>query len=240
MLQNTKAKTATYALHSMSDFKGTIIEDEFYGMLMRINGREVNVQFIGEFNAYNLMAVYGTACLLGKQPEDILVALSLLLPVKGRFDAIRSTRGYTAIVDYAHTPDALANVLDTIQKILKERGKIITVVGAGGNRDKGKRPLMAQESVQRSDKVIITSDNPRFEKPQDIIDDMLAGIDKKDMQKVITIVDRKEAIRTACMFAQKGDVILVAGKGHENYQEIEGIKHHFDDKEILQDIFENE
>ena len=192
------------------------------------------------FNAYNLMAVYGTACLLGKQPEDILVALSLLLPVKGRFDAIRSTRGYTAIVDYAHTPDALANVLDTIQKILKERGKIITVVGAGGNRDKGKRPLMAQESVQRSDKVIITSDNPRFEKPQDIIDDMLAGIDKKDMQKVITIVDRKEAIRTACMFAQKGDVILVAGKGHENYQEIEGIKHHFDDKEILQDIFENE
>ena len=207
---------------------------------MRINGREVNVQFIGEFNAYNLMAVYGTACLLGKQPEDILVALSLLLPVKGRFDAIRSTRGYTAIVDYAHTPDALANVLDTIQKILKERGKIITVVGAGGNRDKGKRPLMAQESVQRSDKVIITSDNPRFEKPQDIIDDMLAGIDKKDMQKVITIVDRKEAIRTACMFAQKGDVILVAGKGHENYQEIEGIKHHFDDKEILQDIFENE
>ena len=209
-------------------------------MLMRINGREVNVQFIGEFNAYNLMAVYGTACLLGKQPEDILVALSLLLPVKGRFDAIRSTRGYTAIVDYAHTPDALANVLDTIQKILKERGKIITVVGAGGNRDKGKRPLMAQESVQRSDKVIITSDNPRFEKPQDIIDDMLAGIDKKDMQKVITIVDRKEAIRTACMFAQKGDVILVAGKGHENYQEIEGIKHHFDDKEILQDIFENE
>lgn len=240
MLQNTKAKTATYALHSMSDFKGTIIENEFYGMLMRINGREVNVQFIGEFNAYNLMAVYGTACLLGKQPEDILVALSLLLPVKGRFDAIRSTRGYTAIVDYAHTPDALANVLDTIQKILKERGKIITVVGAGGNRDKGKRPLMAQESVQRSDKVIITSDNPRFEKPQDIIDDMLAGIDKKDMQKVITIVDRKEAIRTACMFAQKGDVILVAGKGHENYQEIEGIKHHFDDKEILQDIFENE
>ena len=240
MLQNTKAKTATYALHSMSDFKGTIIEDEFYGMLMRINGREVNVQFIGEFNAYNLMAVYGTACLLGKQPEDILVALSLLLPVKGRFDAIRSTRGYTAIVDYAHTPDARANVLDTIQKILKERGKIITVVGAGGNRDKGKRPLMAQESVQRSDKVIITSDNPRFEKPQDIIDDMLAGIDKKDMQKVITIVDRKEAIRTACMFAQKGDVILVAGKGHENYQEIEGIKHHFDDKEILQDIFENE
>ena len=161
-------------------------------------------------------------------------------PVAGRFDALRSPRNYTAIVDYAHTPDALVNVLNAIHEVLRGNGRVITVVGAGGNRDKGKRPLMAQESVKQSDKVVITSDNPRFEEPQDIINDMLAGLTKEDMKKVISIVDRKEAIRTACMLAQPGDVILVAGKGHENYQEVKGVKHHFDDKEILKEIFDNE
>ena len=209
-------------------------------MLLDINNHEVNVQFIGRFNASNLLAVYGAACLLGKQPEEVLLILSTLRPVSGRFDAIRSPKGYTAIVDYAHTPDALVNVLEAIHEVLRGRGQVITVVGAGGNRDKGKRPLMAQESVKRSDKVIITSDNPRFEEPQDIINDMLAGLTDTDMQKVISIADRKEAIRTACMLAQRGDVILIAGKGHENYQEIKGVKHHFDDKEIVKDIFEKE
>lgn len=240
MVQNTKAKVYTYSQRTLCDFKGKVLEDGFEGMLMDINNREVNVQFIGRFNASNLLAVYGAACLLGKQPEDILVMLSTLHPVSGRFDALRSPKGYTAIVDYAHTPDALVNVLNAIHEVLRGRGKVITVVGAGGNRDKGKRPIMAKESVKQSDKVIITSDNPRFEEPQDIINDMLAGLTKEDMQKVLSIVDRKEAIRTACMLAQAGDVILVAGKGHENYQDVKGVKHHFDDKEVLRDIFENE
>lgn len=165
-----------------------------------------------------------------------MLALSTLRPVAGRFDSLRSPKGYTAIVDYAHTPDALENVLNAIHEVLNGKGHVITVVGAGGNRDKGKRPLMAQEAVKQSDKVIITSDNPRFEEPQEIINDMLAGLTKEDMRKVISIADRKEAIRTACMLAQAKDVILVAGKGHENYQEIKGIKHHFDDKEVLRDI----
>lgn len=240
MVQNTKAKVATYSLRTLADFKGKVLEDGFEGMLLDINNREVNVQFIGRFNASNLLAVYGAACLLGKQPEEILLILSALRPVSGRFDAVHSPKGYTAIVDYAHTPDALVNVLGAIHEVLRGRGQVITVVGAGGNRDKGKRPLMAQESVKQSDRVIITSDNPRFEEPQDIINDMLAGLTDTDMQKVISIVDRKEAIRTACMMAQRGDVILVAGKGHENYQDIKGVKHHFDDKEILKDIFEKE
>lgn len=240
MVQNTKAKTVTYSLRTLADFKGKVLEDGFEGMMMDINNREVNVQFIGHFNAYNLLAVYGAACLLGKSPEDVLVILSTLHPVSGRFEALRSPKGYTAIVDYAHTPDALVNVLDTIHEVLKGRGQIITVVGAGGNRDKGKRPLMAKESAKRSDKVIVTSDNPRFEEPQDIINDMLAGLTQEDNARVISIVDRKEAIRTACMLAKPGDVILVAGKGHENYQEIKGVKHHFDDKEVLEYIFENE
>lgn len=240
MVQNTKAKVCTYSLRSISDFKGRVLEDGFEGMLLDINNVEVNVQFIGRFNASNLLAVYGTACLLGKKPEDVLLALSTLQPVSGRFDALRSPKGYSAIVDYAHTPDALVNVLNTIQEVLRGRGNIITVVGAGGNRDKGKRPIMAQEAAKQSDKIIITSDNPRFEEPQDIINDMLAGLSKEDMRKVISIVDRKEAIKTACMLAQPGDAILVAGKGHENYQEIKGVKHHFDDKEIIKDIFANE
>lgn len=240
MTQNTKAKVCTYSLRSISDFKGKILEDGFEGMLLDINNVEVNVQFIGRFNASNLLAVYGTACLLGKKPEDVLLVLSTLQPVSGRFDAMRSPRGYSAIVDYAHTPDALTNVLTTIQEVLNGRGNIITVVGAGGNRDKGKRPIMAQEATKFSDKVIITSDNPRFEEPQDIINDMLAGLSKEDMRKVISIVDRKEAIKTACMLAQAGDAILIAGKGHENYQDIKGVKHHFDDKEVIRELFANE
>lgn len=240
MVQNTKAKVATYSLRTMADFKGKVLEDGFEGMLMDINNTEVNVQFIGKFNAYNLLAVYGATYLLGKKPEDILLQLSTLRPVNGRFDSMRSPKGYTAIVDYAHTPDALVNVLNAIHDVLKGRGNVITVVGAGGNRDKGKRPIMAQESVKQSDKVIITSDNPRFEEPQDIINDMLAGLNKEEMKKVLAITDRKEAIRTACMLANQGDVILIAGKGHENYQDIKGVKYHFDDKEIVKEIFSNE
>ncbi len=240
MTQNTKAKVVTYSLNTLADFKGKVLEDGFEGMLMDINNTEVNVQFIGKFNAYNLLAVYGAACMLNKKPEDILLQLSLLKPVAGRFDSLRSAKGYTAIVDYAHTPDALTNVLNAIHDVLNRRGKVITVVGAGGNRDKGKRPIMAQESVKQSDRVIITSDNPRFEEPQDIINDMLAGLSKEELSKVISIVDRREAIRTACMLAHQGDVILIAGKGHENYQDVKGVKHHFDDKEVVREIFNSE
>lgn len=237
MAQNTKAKVTTYSLRSMSDFKGRLLESSFEGMLMDINGREAFFRFIGKFNASNLLAVYGAAVNLGREPMEVLTVMSTLTPVNGRFDAIRSPKGYTAIVDYSHTPDALTNVLTTIVDVLDGKGQIITVVGAGGNRDKGKRPLMAKESVKYSDKVIITSDNPRFEEPQDIINDMLAGLTKEDMQKVISIVDRREAIHTACMIAQKGDVILVAGKGHEDYQEVKGVKHHFDDHEVIRECF---
>jgi UDP-N-acetylmuramoyl-L-alanyl-D-glutamate--2,6-diaminopimelate ligase len=237
MVQNTKAKVKTYSIRSMADFKAKIIECHFEGMYLDINGKEVGVQFIGKFNVSNLLAVYGAAVMLGKQPEDILVILSTLKSVSGRLEPIHSPEGYTAIVDYAHTPDALENVLNTINEVLNGKGKVITVCGAGGNRDKGKRPIMAQTAAKLSDKVIITSDNPRFEEPQDIINDMLAGLDNKQMKKVLSIVDRKEAIRTACMMAEKGDVILIAGKGHEDYQEIKGVKHHFDDREVVKDIF---
>ena len=240
MTQNTKAKVYTYSLRSICDFKGKVLEDGFEGMLMDINQIEVNVQFVGRFNASNLLAVYGTACILGKKPEDVLLKLSMLRPVSGRFETLRSNRGYSAIVDYAHTPDALANVFKTINDVLDGRGQIISVIGAGGNRDKGKRPIMAQEAVKQSDKVIITSDNPRFEEPQDIINDMLAGLTQEDKRKVVCITDRKEAIRTACMLAQPNDVVLVAGKGHENYQDIKGVKHHFDDKEVIREYFDNE
>ena len=237
MVQNTKATVKTYSTRTMADFRGRIIECHFEGMYLDIDGREVGVQFIGKFNVSNLLAVYGAAVMLGKQPEDILVVLSTLKSVSGRLEPIRSPEGYTAIIDYAHTPDALENVLNAIHEVLDGKGHVITVCGAGGNRDKGKRPLMAQEAVKQSDKVIITSDNPRFEEPQDIINDMLAGLDAKQMKKVISIVDRREAIRTACMLAQKGDVILIAGKGHEDYQEIQGVKHHFDDKEVVREVF---
>jgi UDP-N-acetylmuramoyl-L-alanyl-D-glutamate--2,6-diaminopimelate ligase len=237
MTQNTRSHVKTYSLRSLSDFKGRVIESHFEGMLLDFNNHELGVHFIGRFNAYNLLAVFGAAVLLGRTEEEVLVALSTLHPVAGRFDAIRSPEGYTAIVDYAHTPDAIENVLNAIHGVLSGNGKVITVVGAGGNRDKGKRPVMAQEAVKQSDKVIITSDNPRFEEPQDIINDMLAGLNAEQMRKTISIVDRREAIRTACMLAQKGDVILVAGKGHEDYQDVKGVKHHFDDKEVLKEIF---
>lgn len=237
MVQNTKATVKTYSIRSMADFRARILECHFEGMYLEIDGREVGVQFIGKFNVSNLLAVYGAAIMLGKKPEDILLVLSTLHSVSGRLEPIHSPEGFTAIVDYAHTPDALANVLNAIHEVLDGKGHVITVCGAGGNRDKGKRPLMAQEAVRQSDKVIITSDNPRFEDPQEIINEMLAGLNEQQMRKVISIVDRKEAIRTACMMAQKGDVVLVAGKGHENYQEIKGVKHHFDDKEVLHEIF---
>ena len=236
MTQNTRSKVYTYSLRSLADFKGKVLESHFEGMLLDFNNRELAVHFIGRFNVYNLLAVFGAAVLLGKREEDVLIALSTLHPVAGRFDAVRSPQGYTAIVDYAHTPDALANVLNAIHGVLEGRGKVITVVGAGGNRDKGKRPLMAQEAARQSDRLIITSDNPRFEEPQDIMNDMLAGLSKEDLQKTLAIADRREAIRTACMLAQKGDVVLVAGKGHEDYQEIKGVKHHFDDKEEVRKV----
>jgi UDP-N-acetylmuramoyl-L-alanyl-D-glutamate--2,6-diaminopimelate ligase len=240
MVQNTKATIKTYSIRTMADFKAKILECHFDGMELEVNGKEVNVQFIGKFNVSNLLAVYGAAVMLGKNPEEVLVTMSTLHSVDGRLQPFHSPKGYTAVVDYAHTPDALENVLNAIHEVLNGKGEVITVCGAGGNRDKGKRPLMAQEAEKQSDKVIITSDNPRFEEPQDIINDMLAGLDAKQMKKIISIVDRKEAIRTACMMARKGDVILIAGKGHETYQDIKGVKHHFDDKEVLQDIFKSE
>lgn len=237
MTQNTKATVKTYSTRTMADFKAKIIECHFEGMYLEIDGREVGVQFIGKFNVSNLLAVYGTAVMLGKHPEDILVTLSTLKSVSGRLEPLRSPDGYTAIVDYAHTPDALENVLNAIHEVLDGKGRVFTVCGAGGNRDKGKRPLMALEAVKQSDRVIITSDNPRFEEPQDIINDMLAGLNPQQMKKVMTNVDRREAIRTACMMSEKGDVILIAGKGHEDYQEIKGVKHHFDDKEVVREQF---
>ena len=238
MVQNTKATVKTYSTRTMADFTAHIIECHFEGMYLEMDGHEVGVQFIGKFNVSNLLAVYGAARMLGKNSEEILVVLSTLKSVSGRLEPIQSPEGFTAVVDYAHTPDALENVLNAIHEVLEgKEGKIITVCGAGGNRDKGKRPLMAQEAVKQSHKVIITSDNPRFEEPQDIINDMLAGLTPQQMKKVVSIVDRREAIKTACMLAQKGDVILIAGKGHEDYQDVKGVKHHFDDREECRKAF---
>ncbi|HEY5507809.1 MAG TPA: UDP-N-acetylmuramoyl-L-alanyl-D-glutamate--2,6-diaminopimelate ligase [Paludibacter sp.] len=237
MLQNSKAKKHTYSLRTLADFKTRIIEHGFEGMLLEMNDREVNVSFIGKFNASNLSAVFGTAVLLGQDELEVLRIISSLHSVSGRFETIHAPAGYTAIVDYAHTPDALTNVISTINQILEGNGRLITVVGCGGNRDKGKRPMMAREAVNGSWKAILTSDNPRFEEPQDILNDMLAGLDVVEKTKSLTIVDRREAIRTACALAQKGDVVLVAGKGHEDYQIVKGIKHHFDDKEVVRECF---
>lgn len=237
MLQNTRAEKHTYSLRTMADFKARIIESRMDGMSLEINGKEVEVRFVGRFNAYNLLAVYGATCLLGQDPDEVLRKMSLLVPVAGRFQTLHSSRGYTVIVDYAHTPDALNNVLNTIHGVLEGKGHIITVVGAGGNRDKGKRPMMAREAVNLSDRVIFTSDNPRFENPNDILNDMVAGLDAEQRRKALLQVDRREAIRMATQFAQPGDVILIAGKGHEDYQEIEGVKHHFDDKEEVAKAF---
>lgn len=237
MVQNTRAKVQTYSTRTAADYKGRILEESIEGMLLDIEGREVSVRFVGRFNVSNLLAVYATALMLGQSPEETLRVLSTLHPVNGRFEAIRSPKGFSAVVDYAHTPDALENVLTAINEIVHGRGRVITVCGAGGNRDKGKRPLMAQEAAKRSDQVIITSDNPRFEDPQEIIQDMLAGLTDEQMQKTLSICDRREAIRAAVMMARPGDVILVAGKGHEPYQEIKGVKHHFDDHEEIRKAF---
>ena len=237
MVQNAVAKVSRYSLRSMADFRCKVLEMLFDGMLLDVCDREVWVQLLGRFNAYNLLAVYGTATLLGKSSDEVLQAMSALRKVNGRFEPMRSESGITAIVDYAHTPDALVNVLDTINEVLQGRGQCWTVCGAGGNRDKGKRPLMAQEAAKNSDRVILTSDNPRNEDPQEIINDMLTGLDAGQRRSVICIVDRREAIRTACTMAQPGDVILVAGKGHEDYQIIQGVKHHFDDHEVIREAF---
>ncbi|MCR4919789.1 MAG: UDP-N-acetylmuramoyl-L-alanyl-D-glutamate--2,6-diaminopimelate ligase [Prevotella sp.] len=246
MVQNTRAQVKTYSQQQMADFRARVVETHFEGMYLDVCGREVGVQFIGRFNVSNLLAVYGAAVLLGQQPDDVLVALSTLHSVSGRLEPIHSERGFTAIVDYAHTPDALNNVLQAIHEVLQgsravgrqseHKAQVITVCGAGGNRDKGKRPLMAQEAVRQSDRVVITSDNPRFEDPQDIINDMLAGLTPQQRKSVLVIADRREAIRAACMMAERGDVVLVAGKGHEDYQEIRGVKHHFDDHEVIREV----
>ena len=244
MVQNTAATVKTYSTRSMADFRARILEMSFEGMLLEIDGREVSVPFVGKFNVSNLLAVYGAARMLGREAMEILTTLSTLHSVAGRFETLRSPSGYTAIVDYAHTPDALVNVLSAIHEVLKEsrslESKVITVCGAGGNRDKGKRPLMAAEAANRSDRVVITSDNPRFEDPQAIINDMTAELTAAQRRKVVTIADRREAIKAACMMADKGDVILIAGKGHEDYQEISGVKHHFDDREEVRKVFEQE
>ncbi len=237
MLQNSKALRKTYSVRGMGDFKARIFEKHFDGTDIEINGRELTIQFVGVFNVYNLLAVYGTAVLLGLDEVELLRILSLLTPVAGRFQTLRSPRNYTAIVDYAHTPDALTNVLNAIHEVLNNKGKIITVVGCGGNRDKTKRPIMAREAVNLSDKVVFTSDNPRFEEPADILQDMIAGLTPEQQNGTLTIIDRREAIKTASALAQPGDVILIAGKGHEDYQEIKGVKHHFDDKEEVEKIF---
>lgn len=237
MLQNTKAKKLTYSLRTLADFKGKILESHFEGTDLLMNDKEVAVRFVGRFNAYNLLAVYGAAVSLGADSDEVLVALSAMHPVSGRFETIHSPKGFTAIVDYAHTPDALTNVLNSIHEVLEGEGRIITVVGAGGNRDKGKRPLMAKEAVRLSDQVILTSDNPRFEEPDAIIQDMVAGLTKADWDRTLCITDRAQAIKTATILAKRGDVILVAGKGHEDYQEVRGVKHHFDDREQLRKLF---
>ena len=231
MLQNCAAQKKTYSIRTLADFKTRVLESSFEGMLLEMNGREISLPFVGRFNASNLTAVFGAAVLLGFDEDEILCRLSALHAVSGRFETIVSPSGVTAIVDYAHTPDALANVLATINDVRLGKGTLITVVGCGGNRDKGKRPMMAREAVNASNRVILTSDNPRDEEPQAILDDMLAGLDDEQKRCVLVIADRREAIKTAAALAQRGDVILVAGKGHENYQIVKGVKHHFDDHE---------
>lgn len=237
MIQNTKARTYTYSLRSDADFRGRVVESRLDGTLLSLNGKEVEVQFTGRFNAYNLTAVYGAAYLAGLPKEELLVNMSRLVPVAGRFQTFRGPDGVTAIVDYAHTPDALVNVLDTIREVLGADGYICTVVGAGGNRDHGKRPMMAQEAACRSDRLILTSDNPRDEEPESIIDMMKAGLSAEEMRRTLCITDRREAIRTALSTCPSGGVVLIAGKGHEPYQEIKGVRHHFDDREEVLAFF---
>lgn len=240
MLQNCAASKHTYALQKMADFRAKVLESSFEGMQLEIDGVEVWTSFVGRFNAYNLLAVYSASVLLGFDKTEVLTVLSKLGSVDGRFQCLRSKSGKTAIVDYAHTPDAIENVLNTIKNVTDGNHQIITVTGAGGNRDKTKRPIMAAIATELSDKVILTSDNPRNERPEDIIADMKAGVQAAYAQRVLCITDRTEAIRTACMLAQTGDVVLVAGKGHETYQEVNGVKHHFDDREVIKQIFDEE
>jgi UDP-N-acetylmuramoyl-L-alanyl-D-glutamate--2,6-diaminopimelate ligase len=237
MVQNTAAKVKTYAMRSLADFKVKVIESHFDGMQLKLDGEDFWTPLIGEFNAYNLLAIYSAAIMLEQDKAEVLTILSTLKEVPGRFETVRSKNGITGIVDYAHTPDALVNVLKTIHQIRKGDEQLITVVGAGGNRDKTKRPIMANVCVENSDKVIITSDNPRFEEPEDIINDMMTGVDAAHKKITLTITDRREAIKTAVMLAKPGDIILIAGKGHENYQDVKGVKHHFDDKEELIKLF---
>lgn len=236
MVQNTKAKVYTYSLRSDADFRCRVLETRLDGTLLELNGQEVEVRFTGRFNAYNLTAVYGASILTGFPKEDVLVNMSKLVPVAGRFQTFRSREGVTAIVDYAHTPDALVNVLDTIREVVGSNGEITTVVGAGGNRDHGKRPMMAREAACRSDLLILTSDNPRDEDPDAIIADMKAGLTEAELRRTLSITDRREAIRTAMRMAKPGSVVLIAGKGHEPYQEVKGVRHHFDDREEVENI----
>lgn len=232
MLQNCKATHQTFALKSSADFKAKIISNTLEGLELDINGKLTWFRLIGSFNAYNLLGVLGVAVLLGEDEDEVLTALSAIRGAKGRFDRI-AIGGIVAIVDYAHTPDALDNVLKTINGVRGGNEQLTTVVGCGGNRDKTKRPTMAKIAVTESDKVILTSDNPRFEEPMDILRDMQAGIGPSEMRKTLTIEDRREAIKTAVMMAKRGDIILIAGKGHEDYQEVKGVKHHFDDAEVV-------
>lgn len=231
MLQNTKAKKVTYALKSYADYKATILENQLSGLLLKINGNEIWVKLIGAFNAYNLLAIYGVAIELGMESLEAMRLLSELESVAGRFQFIVSSNKITAIIDYAHTPDALENILSTINDIRSKNEQLITVVGCGGDRDKAKRPIMGAIASNLSDKTIFTSDNPRSEKPEIIIAEMEAGVVPQNHNNMLSIIDRKQAIKTACQFANSGDIILIAGKGHENYQEINGVRHHFDDLE---------
>ena len=235
MVQNTKANVYSYSTSTVADFKGKILEEGLEGMLLNINAKEVYTSLVGNFNAQNLLAVYGAAFLLHSQADEILRLISTLKPVAGRLDTVYSDKGITAIVDYAHTPDAVSNTLSTLQKIAKN-GKIITVIGCGGNRDKGKRPQMANIAYKASSQLILTSDNPRYENPSDIINDMLNGLTSEQQDNVLCIENREQAIKTACKMAKSGDIVFVAGKGHENYQEIEGVKHPFNDKAILENL----
>jgi UDP-N-acetylmuramoyl-L-alanyl-D-glutamate--2,6-diaminopimelate ligase len=238
MVQNTRAKTYTYSIRTLADFRCRIMENQFQGLQLNIGGIDCWFRLTGRFNAYNILVVYSTAVLLGRESSRILEVMSALKPVEGRFNTLISKDNVTAIIDYAHTPDALRNVLETINAIRSHKEQLITVVGAGGNRDTAKRPVMAQIACMLSDKVILTSDNPRFENPEKIIDDMKNGIDAEFAKKLMVIINRRQAILAASMMARKGDILLVAGKGHEKYQEIEGIKYPFDDKEVLKEVME--
>ena len=236
MLQNTKAEKITYGIKSMADFKGRLISDSMQGLEMDVDGREVWFRLLGSFNAYNMMAVYATAVKLGEDPDQVLTVMSELEGVNGRFNKVDNDQDILAIIDYAHTPDALENVLQTIDKVRTGNEQVITVFGCGGDRDKGKRPVMAKIACRLSDKVVMTSDNPRFEDPEEILDDMMKGLDPVESRKVLRIVDRGEAIKTACMLANKKDIVLVAGKGHETYQAIKGENIPFDDREMLNEL----